>query len=74
MFDHLMPLPVLGGSLWRSEWPPAIFTPLFSIGLPGGLHMIEKLDLIVGRMVYREPVTQLYASRLRGVVGVSLVE
>lgn len=74
MFDHIMPLPVLDGRFWRSEWPPAIFTLLFSIGLPGGLHRIEKLDLIVRRMVHPEPFTQLYASRLRGVVGVSLVE
>jgi hypothetical protein len=62
MFDYLMPLPVPDGRFWRSVWPPVIFTLLFSVGVSGGLRNIEKLDLVVERVVHREPFTRLHAS------------
>jgi hypothetical protein len=62
MFDYLMPLPVPDGRFWRSVWPPVIFTLLFSMGVLGGLRNIEKLDLIVERVVHQEPFVRLYAS------------
>ena len=62
IFDYLMPLPLPDGRFWRSVWPPVIFTLLFSVGVSGDLRNIEKLDLIVERVVYREPFMHLYAS------------
>ena len=62
VFDYLMPLPVLDGRVWRSVWPPVIFTLCFSVGVSSGLRNIESLDLIVERVVRQEPFTQLYAS------------
>jgi len=62
MFDYLMPLPIPEGRFWRSVWPPVIFALLFSVNVSGGLHKIEKLDLIVERVVNQEPFAQLYTS------------
>jgi hypothetical protein len=62
VFDYLLPLPVPDGRFWRSVWPPVIFTLLFFMGVSGGLREIEKLDLIVDRVVHQEPFTGLYAS------------
>jgi hypothetical protein len=39
-----------------------MFTLVFSVGVSGDLRNIGKLDLIVERVVRREPFTQLYAS------------
>jgi hypothetical protein len=62
VFDYLMPLPVPDGRFWRSVWPPVVFTLLFFVGVLGGLRNIEKLDLIVERVVHREPFARLYGS------------
>jgi hypothetical protein len=62
VFDYLMPLPVPDGRVWRSVWPPVIFTLCFSVGVSGGLRNIENLDLIVERVVHQEPFVQLYTS------------
>jgi len=62
MFDYLLPLPVPDGRVWRSVWPPVIFTFFFSMNVLYALRRIEKLDLIVERVVHQEPFTQLYSS------------
>lgn len=62
MFDYLMPLPMPDGRFWRSVWPPVIFTLLFSVGVSGGLRNVERLDLMVERVVHREPFARLYGS------------
>jgi hypothetical protein len=62
MFDYLMPLPLLDARFWKSVWPPVVFALLFSVNVYGVLRDIEKLDLIVDRVVYQEPFAGLYAS------------
>jgi hypothetical protein len=62
MFDYLTPLPVPDGRFWKSVWPPAIFTLLFALNLSGVLYKIEKLDVMIERVVYQEPFAALYAS------------
>jgi hypothetical protein len=62
MFDYLMPLPLPDWRFWRSVWPAVMFTLVFSVGVSGDLRNIGKLDLMVERVVHREPFTQLYAS------------
>jgi hypothetical protein len=62
MFDYLMPLPVPDARFWKSVWPPVVFTLLFSVNVYGVLRDIEKLDLMVDRVVHQELFAGLYAS------------
>jgi hypothetical protein len=62
MFDYLTPLPMPDWQFWRSVWPPVIFTFLFSMNLLGVLQKIEKLDLVVDRVIHQEPFARLYGS------------
>jgi hypothetical protein len=62
MFDYLTPLPVPDARFWKSVWPPVIFTLLISLNLFGVLRDIEKLDLMIERVVYQEPFARLYTS------------
>jgi hypothetical protein len=43
-------------------WPPAVFTLLFSVNVFGVLRDVEKLDVVVDRVVHQESFAGLYGS------------